>query len=118
MAPKWQAKDDYFETCNCRTLCPCISLGPPTEGNCTVLEWHIESVAAEAHVRVTRFVFGPPSPWPIAFRVMGPDPAQGRVIADQVLARAQANPHARQANEDWTERAPTAHFVLDQDRLS
>jgi len=43
MAPKWQAKDDYFETCNCRTLCPCISLSPPTEGNCTVLEWHIES---------------------------------------------------------------------------
>jgi hypothetical protein len=38
MAPKWQAKDDYFETCNCRTLCPCISLSPPTEGNCTVLE--------------------------------------------------------------------------------
>ena len=43
MAPKWQAKDDYFETCNCRTLCPYISLSPPTEGNCTVLEWHIES---------------------------------------------------------------------------
>jgi multidrug efflux pump subunit AcrB len=48
---------------------------------------------------------------------MGPDPAQVRTIADQVLARAQANPHVRQANEDWTERAPTAHFVLDQDRL-
>ena len=74
-------------------------------------------LASEARVRVTRFVFGPPSPWPIAFRVMGPDPAQVRFIADQVLARAQANPHARQANEDWTERAPTAHFVLDQDRL-
>src|SRR5712675_820182 len=74
-------------------------------------------LASEARVRVTRFVFGPPSPWPIAFRVMGPDPAQVRSIADQVLARAQANPHARQANEDWTERAPTAHFVLDQDRL-
>jgi multidrug efflux pump subunit AcrB len=74
-------------------------------------------LASGARVRVTRFVFGPPSPWPIAFRVMGPDPAQVRFIADQVLARAQANPHARQANEDWTERAPTAHFVLDQDRL-
>ena len=74
-------------------------------------------LASEARVRVTRFVFGPPSPWPIAFRVMGPDPAQVRFIADQVLAKAQANPHARQANEDWTERAPTAHFVLYQDRL-
>ncbi len=28
MAPKWQAKDDYLETCNCRTLCPYISLSP------------------------------------------------------------------------------------------
>jgi multidrug efflux pump subunit AcrB len=75
------------------------------------------SLAPEARIRVTRFVFGPPSPWPVAFRITGPDPAQVRSIADQVLARAQANPHARQANEDWTERAPTAHFVLDQDRL-
>ena len=74
-------------------------------------------LASEARVRVTRFIFGPPSPWPIAFRVMGPDAARVRSIADQVLARAQSNPHARQANEDWTERAPTAHFVLDQDRL-
>ena len=44
MAPKWNAKGDYFETCNCQTLCPCIFLSPPTEGNCTVLVgWHIES---------------------------------------------------------------------------
>jgi multidrug efflux pump subunit AcrB len=49
-------------------------------------------LAAEARVRVTRFVFGPPSPWPIAFRVMGPDPAQVRFVADQVLAKAQTNP--------------------------
>ena len=44
MAPKWQARGDYFETCNCQTLCPCIFLSPPTEGDCTVLVgWHIES---------------------------------------------------------------------------
>jgi hypothetical protein len=44
MAPKWHAKGEYFETCNCQTLCPCIFLSPPTEGNCTVLVgWHIES---------------------------------------------------------------------------
>ena len=44
MAPKWQAKGDYFETCNCQTLCPCIFLSPPTDGDCSVLVgWHIES---------------------------------------------------------------------------
>lgn len=32
MAPNWNAKGDYFETCNCQTLCPCIFLSPPTEG--------------------------------------------------------------------------------------
>jgi len=74
-------------------------------------------LAPEARVRAIRFVFGPPSPWPIAFRVMGPDPAQVRSIADRVLAKAKGNSHVRQANEDWSERAPTAHFILDQDRL-
>jgi multidrug efflux pump subunit AcrB len=74
-------------------------------------------LAPEARVRAVRFVFGPYMPWPIAFRVMGPDAANVRTIADQVLAKMKSNPHVRQANEDWTERAPVAHFVLDQDRL-
>ena len=74
-------------------------------------------LAPEARIRAVRFVFGPYSPWPIAFRVMGPDPAVVRTIADRVLAKMQANPNVRQANEDWTERAPVVHLVLDQDRL-
>ncbi len=74
-------------------------------------------IAPEARLRANRFVFGPYSPWPIAFRVMGPDPLVVRTIADQILAKMEANPHVRQANEDWTERAPVLHFVLDQDRL-
>jgi multidrug efflux pump subunit AcrB len=74
-------------------------------------------LAPEARLRASRFVFGPYSPWPIAFRIMGPDPTVVRTIADQVLAKMEANPRVRQANEDWTERAPVLHFVLDQDRL-
>ena len=74
-------------------------------------------LAPEARIRATRFVFGPYSPWPIAFRVVGPDATVARTIADQVLAKMRANPHVRQPNEDWTERAPVAHFVFDQNRL-
>lgn len=74
-------------------------------------------LAPEARLRANKFVFGPYSPWPIAFRVTGPDPKVVRTIADQVLARMRANPNVRQANEDWDERAPVEHFVLDQDRL-
>src|SRR5262249_11499569 len=33
-----------------------------------------DGLAPEARVRVTQIVFGPPSPFPVAFRVMGPDP--------------------------------------------
>ncbi|MFT4113627.1 efflux RND transporter permease subunit [Silvibacterium sp.] len=74
-------------------------------------------IAPEARVRVTQLVFGPYTPWPVEFRVMGPDLEKVRVIADQVRQVMVANPHTRQANEDWGEKAPTVHFVLDQDRL-
>jgi multidrug efflux pump subunit AcrB len=67
----------------------------------------------EARVRASRFVFGPYSPWPVAFRVSGPDIAKVREISSQVLAKMQADTHTRQANLDWGERAPTVHFALD-----
>ena len=76
-----------------------------------------EGLAPEARLRVTQLVFGPYSPFPVAFRVTGSDPQLLRGIADQVQAVMRANPGMRQVNRDWGERAPTAHFVLDQDRL-
>ncbi len=43
MAENWNLKGTYFESCNCSVACPCILLGPPTEGECTVVvAWHIE----------------------------------------------------------------------------
>jgi multidrug efflux pump subunit AcrB len=92
----------------------------PKERDKLILRFRQEvaaGLAPEARLRANRFVFGPYSPWPIAFRIIGPDPTVVRTIADQVLAKMQANPRVRQANEDWTERAPALHFVLDQDRL-
>jgi multidrug efflux pump subunit AcrB len=74
-------------------------------------------LAPEARVRVTQLVFGPYSPFPVAFRVMGPDVGQVGVIAKRVAAIMRANAHMRQVNEDWSERAPTIHLILDQDRL-
>jgi multidrug efflux pump subunit AcrB len=86
------------------------------------LELHLrERIAAglapEARVRVLQFVFGPYSQFPVMFRVMGPDPDTLRQIAGQVADVMRANPGTRLVNEDWGERAPTAHFVLDQARL-
>jgi multidrug efflux pump subunit AcrB len=77
----------------------------------------VEGLAPEARLRVTQLVFGPPSPFPVAFRVMGPDPAVVRDLADQVEGMMRANPNTRQVNRDWTQRAPTVRYILDQDRL-
>ena len=74
-------------------------------------------VAPEARVRVTQIVFGPPSPFPVAFRVMGPDPDKLRDIAEQARAVMQASPLMRTVNTDWGDHVPAMRFSLDQDRL-
>lgn len=71
----------------------------------------------EARVRVTQLVFGPYSPYPVAWRVMGPDANTLRDIADKVKAVLQASPMMRTVNTDWGSRVPTLHFTLDQNRL-
>ncbi|WP_434568704.1 efflux RND transporter permease subunit [Pseudomonas sp. Z3-8] len=76
-----------------------------------------EGLAPEARVRVTQLVFGPYSPFLVAYRVMGPDPAKLREIASQVEGIMQASPLMRTVNTDWGPLAPTLHFNLDQDRL-
>ncbi|AHF67251.1 efflux RND transporter permease subunit [Pseudomonas cichorii] len=76
-----------------------------------------EGLAPEAQVRVTQLVFGPYSPFPVAYRVMGPDPLKLREIAGQVQKVLQASPMMRTVNTDWGPLVPVLHFSLDQDRL-
>lgn len=74
-------------------------------------------LAPEARVRVTQLVFGPYSPYPVAYRVVGPDAATLRDIAWRVEKVMQASPMMRTVNTDWGQRVPTLHFTLKQDRL-
>lgn len=76
-----------------------------------------DGLAPGARVRVTQLVFGPYSPYPVAYRVMGPDPEKLREIAAQVEEIMQASPMMRTVNTDWGDRVPTLHFTLNQDRL-
>lgn len=49
--PSWSLKGNYFESCNCDLVCPCIFLMPPTQGHCKALVgWHI----AEGNMQSTR----------------------------------------------------------------
>ncbi|AYV47502.1 MFS transporter [Caulobacter flavus] len=76
-----------------------------------------EGAVPGARLRATQIVFGPPSPFPVAFRVMGPNADRVREIAEQVKGVMLTNQGMRQVNTDWGERVPTVNFVLDQDRL-
>lgn len=93
-----------------------------SEGSREALKFRLRQAAAdglapEARVRVTQLVFGPYSPYPVAFRVTGSDPTVLRGIADKVKMVMQASPLMRTVNTDWGSRVPTLHFTLNQDRL-
>ncbi|MGQ7817942.1 efflux RND transporter permease subunit [Metapseudomonas furukawaii] len=70
-----------------------------------------------ARVRVTQLVFGPPVPFPVVFRVSGPDLDTLRGLSEEVRAVVAANPMTRDTFVDWGERASAYRLVLDQDRL-
>ena len=77
-----------------------------------------QGLAPEAHVRATQFVFGPPSIFPVEFRIMGPDPAQLYSISERALDIMRRVPDVRHANRDWGNRTPVLRFIPDQDRLN
>jgi multidrug efflux pump subunit AcrB len=76
-----------------------------------------DGLAPEARVRIGQLVFGPNAPFPVAYRIMGPDPNKLREIAADARKVLQDNPMMRTANIDWGDRTPTLHFSLQQDRL-
>ena len=82
----------------------------------------VQKLAAEGHypgarVRALSLLFGPPVPYPVAFRVTGPDPDQLRRIAAEVSAVVRANRHAVGVNTDWGDRTPSVTLQFDNDRL-
>ena len=74
-------------------------------------------LAPEAFVRATQLVFGPYTPFPVEFRIMGPDPAKLYEISEKALDIVKGVPDVRQANRDWGNRTPVLRFIPDQDRL-
>ncbi|AHG43938.1 multidrug transporter [Rhizobium leguminosarum bv. trifolii CB782] len=77
-----------------------------------------DGLAPEAYVRVTQLVFGPYTPFPVEFRISGPDAQQLYQISDKALEIMKSVPDVRQANRDWGNRTPVLRFVPDQDRLN
>lgn len=59
---------------------------------------------------------GPPVPYPVQFRVVGPDPAQVRAYADEVKAIMRTNPNMRNVNDNWNESVKALRLEVDQDK--
>ncbi|SHN17482.1 efflux RND transporter permease subunit [Roseibium suaedae] len=78
----------------------------------------MEGLAPEAYVRATQFVFGPPSVFPVEFRITGPDPEELYTISEKALEIMRSVADVRDANRDWGNRTPVLRFVPDQDRLN
>ncbi|WP_147469868.1 efflux RND transporter permease subunit, partial [Pseudomonas marginalis] len=70
-----------------------------------------------ARVRVTQLLFGPPVPFPVVFRVSGPNVDVVRGLSEDVRKVVAANTLTKDAFLDWGERTSGYRLVLDQDRL-
>jgi multidrug efflux pump subunit AcrB len=72
----------------------------------------------EARVRVSRLDFGPPVPFPVQFRLVGPEPETLRQLADQWVPTLREVPGTRDVQTDWFERMPSLRLRLDLDRIA
>jgi multidrug efflux pump len=66
--------------------------------------------------RVKLLPNGPPVPYPVQFRVEGPEAAVVRRIADQVKDAFRKNPNTVGVNDNWNENVKVLRLELDQDK--
>jgi multidrug efflux pump subunit AcrB len=70
----------------------------------------------EVRARAKLLPNGPPVPYPVQFRVVGPEAAQVRAYADEVKAIMRTNPNLRGINDNWNESVKSLRLEVDQDK--
>ena len=70
----------------------------------------------EVRGRVKLLPNGPPVPYPVQFRVVGPDVAGVRVWADEAKAVLRTNPNMRGVNDNWNQSIKVLRLAVDQDK--
>ncbi len=70
----------------------------------------------EVRGRVKLLPNGPPVPYPVQFRVVGPDPIALRERADEVKAVMRANANTRGVNDNWNESVKVLRLEVDQSK--
>jgi len=70
----------------------------------------------EVRARVKVLPNGPPVPYPVQFRVVGPDVNGVRAWADEAKAVLRANPNMRGVNDNWNQSVKVLRLAVDQDK--
>jgi multidrug efflux pump subunit AcrB len=70
----------------------------------------------EVRGRVKLLPNGPPVPYPVQFRLIGPDPIVLRRYADEARAVLAANPNLVGVNDNWNESIKVLRLKVDQDK--
>jgi multidrug efflux pump len=70
----------------------------------------------EVRGRVKLLPNGPPVPYPVQFRVLGPDPLALRDRADEVKAVMRQSPNTRGVNDNWNESVKVLRLEVDQSK--
>ena len=70
----------------------------------------------EVRARAKLLPNGPPVAYPVQFRVVGPDSAQVRALADEVKVIMRTNPNLRGINDNWNESVKVLRLEVDQDK--
>lgn len=70
----------------------------------------------EVRGRVKLLPNGPPVPYPVQFRVVGPDPVLLRARADEVKAVLRNSPQMHGVNDNWNESIKVMRLEVDQDK--
>ena len=70
----------------------------------------------EVRARVKLLPNGPPVPYPVQFRVVGPDVAGVRAWADEAKAVLRTNDSMRGVNDNWNQSIKVLRLVVDQDK--
>ncbi|MDB5873491.1 MAG: multidrug transporter AcrB [Ramlibacter sp.] len=70
----------------------------------------------EVRGRVKLLPNGPPVPYPVQFRVVGPDPVALRERADEVKAVMRQSTNTRGVNDNWNESVKVLRLEVDQSK--
>ncbi|MDP2768879.1 MAG: efflux RND transporter permease subunit [Giesbergeria sp.] len=70
----------------------------------------------EVRGRVKLLPNGPPVPYPVQFRVVGPEPSVLRAHADEVKAVMRGHAKMRGVNDNWNESVKVLRLEVDQDK--